>query len=136
MKELTLEATIENIPRVTAFVNDLLEANGCIPKAQRLIDVAIDELFSNIALYAYGEHTGMATVQVKIHEDPGIVYISFIDSGVPFNPLTRQDPSLNLTVKERKAGGFGISIVKRSMDDVCYAYAEGHNITKIAKTIR
>ena len=136
MKELTLEATLENVTRATAFVNDQLEAVGCEIKVQRQIDVAIDELFSNIARYAYGDQTGMATVRVEIRQDPGIVDISFIDSGIPFNPLTHETSRHSLTAKACKAGGFGILIVKKSMDDVCYEYVEGCNITKITKIFK
>ena len=133
MKELILEATIENIPRVTEFVNGQLEAAGCNLKAQRLIDIAIDELFSNIAYYAYAPQTGLVTVRTEVQQEPHRITISFIDSGTPFNPLMHEDPSSGLPAKERKAGGFGIAIVKRSMDDVRYEYAEGCNRTEITK---
>ena len=133
MKELTLEATIENITRVTEFVNAQLSAAGCDQKTQRLIDVAIDELFSNIARYAYAPQTGMATVQVEVHQEPRKAEIAFIDSGIPYNPLTREDPVSGFTCKDMKNGGFGIRIVKKSMDDVCYTYADGCNVTTIVK---
>ena len=133
MKELTLEATIENIVQATEFVNAQLENVGCNAKVRRMIDVVIDELFSNIACYAYGAQPGMATVRVEVHQDVQAVTISFIDSGVPFNPLTHQEPLHGLTAKERKMGGFGISIVKKSMDDVRYEYVDGCNVTTITK---
>ena len=136
VKELTLEATLENVTCVTAFVNEQLEAFDCEIKVQRQIAVVIDELFSNIARYAYGAQTGMATVRVEIQQNPWLVDISFIDSGMPFNPLTHEAPVFGPTAKERKSGGFGITIVKRSMDDVCYEYRDGCNITKITKTFR
>ena len=134
MKKLTLEATIENITQATEFVNAQLEAAGCETKTQRLIDVAIDELFSNIAQYAYAPQTGMATVRVQVQQDLRTVQISFIDSGSPYNPLTHVDPVSGLTCKERKAGGFGIFIVKKSMDDVRYEYVNGCNVTTIQKS--
>lgn len=136
MKKLTLEATLENVTRVTKFVNEQLKAFDCEIKVQRQIAVVVDELFSNIARYAYGAQTGMATVRVEIQQNSKIVDITFIDSGMPFNPLTHEDPVLGLTAKERKSGGFGIAIVKKSMDDVCYEYTMGCNITKVTKTYR
>ena len=64
MKKLTVDATVENIEKVTAFVNEQLEQLNCPLKAQMQIDIAIDELFSNIARYAYNPKTGSATVQI------------------------------------------------------------------------
>lgn len=132
--ELTLEATIESIAQVTEFVNAQLDAVGCSVKVQRLINIAIDELFGNIASYAYGSQTGMVTVRVDVQQDQRLATIVFIDAGIPFDPLKQEDPLPGLTVKERKKGGFGISIVKKSMDSVCYEYVNGHNVMTITKT--
>ena len=133
MKEMTLKATIENITPVTEWLGGILEEAGCEIKVQRRIFVAVDELFSNIAHYAYAPETGMVTVRVTLRQDPRAVEISFVDSGAPYNPLTHEDPVSGLTSKERKNGGFGIYIVKKSMDDVCYTYADGCNVTTIVK---
>ena len=133
MKEMTIAATVENIGAVTDFVNEQLEALDCPMKAQMQIDIAIDELFSNIVHYGYAAQEGMATVRVETQPDLRTVTIAFIDSGIPFNPLSHEDPSSSLAVKERKAGGFGISIVKKSMDDVRYEYVDGCNVTTIIK---
>lgn len=133
MKELTLEATIENIAQVTEFINARLETVGCETRTQRLIDVAIDELFSNIARYAYAPQTGMATIRIDVNQELRTVEISFLDAGIPYNPLTHEDPVSGLTCKERKEGGFGIYIVKKSMDDIRYEYADGYNVTTIVK---
>ena len=133
MKELTLEAAIENIAQVTEFINARLETVGCETRTQRLIDVAIDELFSNIARYAYAPQTGMATIRIDVNQELRTVEISFLDVGIPYNPLTHEDPVSGLTCKERKEGGFGIYIVKKSMDDIRYEYADGYNVTTIVK---
>lgn len=133
MKELTLEAAIENIAQVTEFINARLETVGCETRTQRLIDVAIDELFSNIARYAYAPQTGMATIRIDVNQELRTVEISFLDAGTPYNPLTHEDPVSGLTCKERKEGGFGIYIVKKSMDDIRYEYADGYNVTTIVK---
>lgn len=135
MKELTLDATIENVTAVTGFVDEQLERLGCPLESQAQIDVAIDELFSNIAYYAYNPETGPATVRVEVIEEPLSVEITFIDSGVKYNPLAKDDPDLSLSVEEREIGGLGIYIVKNSMDDVAYEYRDGKNILRIRKNI-
>ena len=135
MKELTMNATVENITRVTAFVDEELEALGCPMKAQRQIDIAIDELFVNIAHYAYNPEVGPATVRVEVVEDPLSVVVSFIDKGVPYDPLSREDPDVELSLEERRIGGLGIYMVKKSMDEISYEYKDGQNILRIRKKI-
>ena len=135
MKEMTIDAAIENIPAVTAFVEEQLEQYNCPMKAQMQIDIAIDELFSNIAQYAYNPKTGKATVRVEVTENPMAVIITFIDNGVPYNPLAKADPDVTLSADEREIGGLGIFMVKKSMDDINYEYKNGQNILKIKKNI-
>jgi len=135
MKELTINATLENIPEVTAFVDEQLEALGCPMKAQMQIDIAIDELFGNIAHYAYNPDVGPATVRVEVQENPMAVVITFIDKGVPYDPLKKEDPDVTLSAEERDIGGLGIYMVKKSMDEVLYEYRDGQNILKIKKKL-
>ena len=135
MKELTINATVESIPEVTAFVDGQLEALDCPIKAQMQIDIAIDELFSNIAHYAYHPGVGPATVRVEVVEDPMAVVITFIDEGVPYDPLSTEDPDISLSAEERQIGGLGIYMVKKSMDEVVYEYKEGRNILRIKENI-
>ena len=91
MRELTIPALIKNIDTVTEFVNSELEKYNCPQKARVQINVAIDELFGNIAHYAYSHHEGNATVQVTFEKDPRAVVITFIDKGIPYNPLQKED---------------------------------------------
>ena len=135
MKELTIEATTENIVAVTDFVNEQLETLDCSMKVQMQVDIAIDELFSNIAHYAYNPETGSATVQVEVTEDPLAVVITFIDHGTPYDPLAKEDPNTKLSAEERQIGGLGIYMVKKTMDDVSYEYKDGRNILKIKKNL-
>ena len=135
MKELTIAATVENIETVTNFVNEQLEALDCPIKAQMQIDIAIDELFGNIAHYAYNPEIGKATVRVEVIEDPLAVTITFIDNGVPYDPLAKADPDTTLSTEERDIGGLGIYMVKKSMDDITYEYKDGQNILKIKKKL-
>lgn len=99
------------------------------------IDIAIDELFGNIAHYAYNPEVGPATVRVEVVEDPLSVVVSFIDKGVPYDPLSREDPDVELSLEERRIGGLGIYMVKKSMDEISYEYKDGQNILRIRKKI-
>lgn len=135
MKELTVDAAVENIEVVTDFVNEELEKLDCPLKARRQIDVAIDELFGNIARYAYSPDVGKATVRFSVEEKPLEVTITFIDNGIPFNPLEKSNPDTHLSAEERPIGGLGIFLVKKSMDLVEYEYKNGQNILKIKKNI-
>ena len=136
MRELTIDATIENIPVVTGFVDESLEELGCPLKAQMQIDIAIDELFGNIANYAYKPDVGPATVRVEVEEDPLAVIITFIDHGRPFDPRMVKDPDTTLTADERKIGGLGVFLVKKTMDELSYEYIDGRNILKIRKKLK
>lgn len=136
MKELNISATVENIAAVTAFVDEQLEELDCPMKTQLQVDVAIDELFGNIAHYAYNPEVGAATVRVEVTDDPLSVVITFIDNGVPYDPLAKSDPDITLSAEERQIGGLGIYMVKKSMDDISYEYKNGQNILRIKKHIR
>lgn len=133
VQEFHVDATVENIGKVTQFVDNQLQELGCPIKAQMQIDIAIDELFGNIAHYAYNPEVGPATVQVEVTDDPLAVIITFIDHGVPYDPLAKEDPDITLSIEERQSGGLGIYMVKKSMDDITYEYKNGQNILKIKK---
>lgn len=135
MKELTLVAKIENLEKVTDFVNEQLEEYNCPMKAMMQIDIAIDELFSNIAYYAYNPEEGDATVRVEVLGDPLSVIVTFMDKGVPYNPLCNDDPDTTLSADDRVPGGLGIFMVKKSMDEISYRYEDGKNILMIKKKI-
>ena len=136
MKELTIAATVENIGAVTDFVDAQLEALDCPMKAQMQINIAIDELFGNIAHYAYNPDVGEATVRVEVEEKPLSVIITFIDGGVPYDPLQAAEPDTTLSAEERALGGLGIFMVRKSMDEITYRYENGRNILSIRKTLR
>ena len=133
--EVLNRATVENIGAVTEFVNRQLEECGCSPKARMQIDIAIDELFGNIAHYAYRPQVGPATVRVEVLREPLAVVITFIDHGVPYDPLAKSDPDITLPAEQREVGGLGIYIVKKSMDEITYEYKNGQNILRIKKRL-
>lgn len=133
MKELSVDAVVDNIEPVAEFVNEYLEEHGCPMKVQMLMDIAIDELFGNIAHYAYHPEIGPATVRVEVTEPPLSVILTLIDNGVPYDPLRAEDPDTTLSADERAFGGLGIYTVKKLMDDVSYEYRDGKNILRIRK---
>lgn len=133
MKELVLDALTDNLPQVLAFVDEQLEAADCPMKIQMQIDIAVEEIFVNIAHYAYNPEVGTATVRIEVMGEPPAVDITFIDNGIPYDPLAKADPDVTLSADERQIGGLGIFMVKKTMDDVKYEYLDGHNILTLKK---
>ena len=136
MAEITADARLDKIGEVTAFVEEQLENMGAGMKAQMQISIAVDELFANIINYAYPSSAGKATVRVEASEDGKKAVITFIDQGIPYNPLEKEDPDITLSAETRPLGGLGIFMVKKSMDDLAYRYENGQNILTLKKTIR
>lgn len=136
MKELVIEADRMKLPEVQAFIDEQLEEAGCPMLTQTTIDIAVEELFVNIASYAYESESGKAVVQVSVHDDPLSVEITFIDNGKQYDPLAKTDPDTTLSANQRKIGGLGIFMVKKSMDDVIYEYKDGKNILTIKKNLK
>ena len=134
-KEITVMADVKNLEAITAFVDEGLEQFHCPPRIQMQLDIAVDELFSNIAYYAYQPGTGDVTVRLEITEEPASVMLTFIDGGIPYDPLSHTDPDTTLSAQERQIGGLGIYMVKKSMDAVSYQYMDGKNILKIRKNL-
>ena len=133
MKEITLPATLENLAPVQAFIEGELEAAGCPMKAMMQISIAVEEIYVNIARYAYDPQVGEATVRCAVGGGPLQVTIQFLDSGKPFDPLARPEADTSLSAEERDIGGLGILMVKKSMDDVQYRYKDGCNILTLKK---
>ncbi len=135
MKELTLDADTLYAPVLIDFINAELEAAGCSAANKARIDVAVDEIFSNIAAYAYAPGAGKVTVQVETIGNPPAVRIMFIDTGNPFDPLEEKEPDITVPAESRSLGGLGIFLVKKTMDDIRYKYRDGKNILSILKNL-
>ena len=134
MKELSIEALVDNLTKVLEFIDTELEKNDCNMKAQMQIDVAVEELFVNVASYSYKDGVGMADITIDV-DDNRCAKISISDTGVPYDPLAKEDPDVSLSVEERSIGGLGIYMVKKIMDTFTYKYEDGHNIVTITKAI-
>ena len=133
MQELVVEAKDENLTKIMAVVEENLERMGCPMKAYTQIVIAVEEIFVNIAHYAYGDQTGEATIRIETEDSPQGIAITFFDRGMPYDPLAKPDPDITLGAEERQIGGLGIFMVKKSMDEVSYRYENGENILTIRK---
>lgn len=127
MKEITVDAMIENMNTVTAFVDDFLDQIACPMKSRIQINIVIDEIFGNICHYAYKDSVGAVTVRVESGNTPKAVFLTFTDNGVPYNPLDTEDPDITSSSEERKIGGLGIYLVKKNMDEMKYEYVNQQN---------
>ncbi len=133
--ELTVDASVDNVGLVTDFVDRQLEKVDCPEKALSQVNVAIDELFGNIARYAYPDREGTATIRVETVDDPREARITLIDRGIPYDPLAQETPDTTLSAEEREIGGLGVFLVKNIMDDVSYMYRDNCNIVQITKKL-
>ena len=131
----TFPAKVDVLSDVLGFVDRSLENCECPMKIQTAICVAIEEVFVNIAHYAYGDGEGDVTVHISFDEDSRMVTFRISDKGVPFDPLQKSDPDITLSAEEREIGGLGIFIAKKTMDSVTYVYENGENVLTMSKTI-
>lgn len=134
-KELVVPAQIEKLQEVLSFLEQALGEVDCPLKKQMQIAVAAEEVFVNIASYAYAPGTGTATVRIEIADDPPVATITFSDSGVPFDPLNKADPDVTLPAEEREIGGLGIFMTRKFMDNVTYTYKDGKNVLTLKKNL-
>lgn len=134
-KVLTVNASMDHLDEVIAFVEEQLESASCPLKVQGQICVSFEELYVNVVNYAYGEESGECVIGMNISTvgNEKKMVLTVKDRGNPFNPLKKEDPDITLSVEDRPVGGLGIYMVKQSMDDVMYEYQKGWNVIKIVK---
>ena len=132
MKRLLLDATDDNLAVAMSYLGELLDID-CSPRARMHLEVAFEEIFVNIAHYAYGNKTGQVEILFDRTDDD--LKITFIDSGKPYDPLAKPDPDTTLSAELRQIGGLGIFLVKKYMDDVSYEYRDGKNIFSMIKKL-
>lgn len=133
MKELNLTASDDTLYTVLDEVRGMLESAGADEKQIIPITIAVEEIYVNIAHYAYGGKPGEAIVEMDIVQDPRAIKLVFKDRGIPYNPLAKEDPDITLSAEKRGIGGLGIFMVKNTMDHVEYEYSNGQNILSMDK---
>ena len=133
--ELELEALRDYNEEVQAFVEERLAPYACSPKTLMQIAVSVEEIYVNIANYAYKPKTGKAWIRAEVSEEPACLTLVFRDRGIPYNPLAKEDPDVTLAAEDRKIGGLGIYMTKVFMDDESYAYEDGQNILTLKKIL-
>ena len=135
MTNQTFPAKTESLNDVLGFVEETLESFECPMTIQMAICVAIEEVFVNVAHYAYGEGQGDMRLGIGFEEDSRTVTFCMTDKGIPFDPLQKPDPDITLSAEDREVGGLGIFIAKKTMDSISYAYENGENILTMIKKI-
>ena len=135
MTNKTFPAKTESLSDVLGFVEQMLEAFECPMKIQTAVCVAIEEVFVNVARYAYPQGEGDMTLSIAFDEQSRAVTFCMTDKGVPFDPLAKPDPDITLSAEEREIGGLGIFIAKKTMDSITYAYENGENVLTMIKKI-
>ena len=131
----TFNAEKEVLQDVFNFVEGTLEGFECSIKIQTAISVAIEEIFVNIANYAYGNNKGYVKIGISFDKQSRIVTFRISDQGIKFNPLETLEPDISLSVEKRDIGGLGILIAKKTMDTVTYTYQNKENILTMTKKI-
>lgn len=130
---LKIPATLEGMDEVLAFVSSVLDAHGCTLQARTQLRMAIEELYVNVAHYAYPSGDGWAEIRGSVEN--GVATFRIIDGGTPFDPLSKPDPDILLSGEERGIGGLGIYMVKNMVDDVKYDYRDGCNCLTLRKQL-
>lgn len=133
MAKRIFPADTSELHNVLAFSDEELEKHNCNMKTQMTIDIMVEEIFVNIASYAYEGNKGEMSLEIEF-EGNDVIY-TFIDSGIEFNPLAKEDPDITAKAEDRSIGGLGIYMVKKSMDEVSYAREDGKNIFVMKKGI-
>jgi anti-sigma regulatory factor (Ser/Thr protein kinase) len=131
MTEKIFPADINELAPVTVFLEEELDKAEASPKLMVTFAVALEELFVNVAHYAYPNSKG--TVKIGIDTSGDSIVVQLTDSGIPFNPVAMPDPDITESAEERKIGGLGIYMVKKSMDSMTYEYKDNQNILTISK---
>ena len=135
MAKQTFPAKTESLNEVLGFVEETLESFACPMRVQTAIWVAIEEVFVNVAHYAYPEGEGDMSLHIGFDDQSRTITFRMTDKGIPFNPLTKPDPDITLSAEEREIGGLGIFIAKKTMDSLSYSYENSENILTMIKKI-
>lgn len=132
---IKVKADVNSVPFVNELVESYLENLGISMKIQMQVNIVIDEILSNIAQYSFTNANGMATILYEYDDNERLLTITFIDNGIPYNPLSTKVPDITLSAEEREIGGLGIHMVKEFMDDLKYEYKDGCNHFTLKKYV-
>lgn len=139
MKEISVNANVKNLDAVLDFLKEVIEPYECSIEVQFQLELALEEMYVNIAHHAYPDEVGITTIRCEVVEEPGkdaLLVISVLDQGIPYNPIEHTDPDLGLSAEDREIGGLGIYMIKNSMDVLSYSYDDGHNIFTVKKYLK
>ena len=134
MIEKSFEAKTDNLHLLLDLLESELEKHGCNMKISTSLLIAIEEIFVNVSKYAYPNNNGNVTVKFDFIDDD--VVFTFIDSGIPFDPVAKQDPDITLNAEDRPIGGLGIYMVKQTMDEMRYERKDNKNILYMKKRFK
>lgn len=137
MKEIEIEADAGKLYELQAFFDEELEKIGCPPELILELDMVAEEIFVNIASYAYPEENAekYARAVFDYDDETRTVLLRFYDRGRPYDPLLGKMPDLTLPAEERPIGGLGVYLVKEYMDEVRYEYRDGYNVLTAEKKL-
>ena len=135
MNNLHFEANLELIDQMINPIISSLEVNEAESKTIYQVNLALEEILVNICKYAYSGNKGVINITFEINKDPKQLYVVIKDQGKDFNPLEKEDPDLNASLKDRKIGGLGIYIVKNMVDDMKYQRVNNENVLEIIKKL-
>jgi len=135
MRSIIVPANDEDPTPVIEFVGEELAQYDCSSRTLYQIEVAIEEILVNIVSYAGLAETDGVEIRCGVFESPLRVVVQFLDSGIPFDPLAKEDPDTSIEANMEREGGLGIFMVKQLMDDVSYVYEDGKNVLTIQKNL-
>ena len=129
-------AELMNLPEVAVFVKDVMKECGCGREMISSMDIAVEEVYVNIASYAYEETAPSKPVWIECGTLDGDFVLCFRDQGVPYDPLQTEDPVTG-DPNGMTIGGYGIFMVRTIADSVTYEYdhEKGQNVLMIKKKI-
>ena len=128
-KTVEVMAEIDNLASVTDFLHKGLSQRMSPMNIQNKVDICLEELFVNVASYAYGSNVGKAWVSYTLLSDPTGIRVEIADEGVPFDPLAKPDPERHETIEDTPIGGLGIFMTKTIADSIAYECCDGRNTT-------
>ncbi len=132
---ITVRAVMDNLDIVLSFVRKKMNSSESGMLDCLTLEMVVEELYTNIASYAYGTQTGIVTVECSARQKPRELKVTFMDRGMPYNPLEHEDPDISAPIEERQIGGNGILMAKKMMDDIQYEFRDGANVLTVRKQI-